>query len=480
MKRPNILWICTDQQRFDTLGCTGNCLVRTPHLDRLAAEGVLFEATFVQSPICMPSRASFLTGRYPRTTRLRQNGQTLPTDERILPRLLADDGYRCGLVGKLHLAPADPAVNETIEVRGDDGYEEFNWAGDPHDSWGLHSGYTAFLAERGARFLSTPHPLSPLIEVGMPAELSEAAWCANTAISFIQRHAGGGQPWLFSANIFAPHHPFNPPESYLQRYLDTIDTIPLPDTAPGELAGKPPYQAIDAGGAYGATMGFASAEMSPADQRLVRAAYWAMCDLVDDQVGRILAALDETGQRDDTIVIFMSDHGEMLGDHGIYLKGPYFYDPAIQVPLIMRFPRSLSPGRFSGLVELVDLAPTLLEAANASPYPGMQGRSLWPKLTGGGDDAVHRQSVYCEYYNAMPFHRDPTPQLTMIRTETHKLVVDHSHNGGELYDLQADRDEFKNLWNEPAASAVKTDLLTTLTHRMAWTVDPLPPRQSEW
>lgn len=480
MPRPNILWICTDQQRFDTLGCTGNRHVRTPHLDRLAAGGVLFEAAFVQSPICMPSRGSFLTGRYPRTTRLRQNGQALPPDERILPRLLADQGYRCGLVGKLHLAPADPAVNETIEARGDDGYAEFSWAGDPQDSWDLHSGYTAFLAERGASFHSTPHPASPLIEVGMPAELSEAAWCADTAISFIRRHSNTGRPWLFSANIFAPHHPFNPPETYLQRYLDAIDTIPLPDAAPGELADKPAFQTIDAGGAYGATMGFAQADMLPTDHRLVRAAYWAMCDLVDDQVGRILTALDETGQRDDTIVICMSDHGEMLGDHGLYLKGPYFYDPAIRVPLIIRFPPALSPRRFGGLVELVDLAPTLLEAVGAPPFPAMQGRSMWPWLTGERDAAEHRESVYCEYYNAMPFHRDPTPQLTMVRTRTHKLVVDHSHEGGELYDLKADPKEFENLWNAPDARAVKADLLTDLTHRMAWTVDPLPLRRSEW
>ena len=191
-----------------------------------------------------------------------------------------------------------------------------------------------------------------------------------------------GQPWLFSINTFDPHHAFNPPADYLERYMDRLDEIPLPNYAEGELADRSPYQAFDHDGAYGHTTGFPYDQMSDFDHRLVRAAYWAMCDLIDVQVGRLLAKLEETGQLENTLVIFMSDHGEMLGDHGIYLKGPYFYEEAIHVPLIVSWPGHIQPRRVSGMVELVDIAPTLLDAAQLAPYPGMQGRSLWPLLTG--------------------------------------------------------------------------------------------------
>ena len=476
--RPNILWICTDQQRFDTLGCTGNGFVRTPHIDRLAAESAHFEHCYVQSPVCMPSRGSFLTGRYPRTTRLRQNGQVIPADERPIGSLLSQAGYHCGLVGKFHLAPADPAVNATIEARINDGYSEFCWAGDPHDNWGHHSGYTAFLAARGEHFQTTPHPDCRFVELGMTEELHEATWCAEQAIEFITRRGEAGAPWLFSLNMFAPHHPFNPPEPYLQRYLDRIDDIPLPAALDDDLSLKPVYQRIDAEGAYGQSMPYWRG-LSDTDHRMVRAAYWAMCDLVDVKVGAILDALDRSGQRDSTIVIFMSDHGEMLGDHGIYLKGPYFYDPAIRVPFMVRWPDRIRPGRHTGLMELVDLAPTLLEACGVDRHPGMQGRSIWPSLTGEQPDDG-RDSIYCEYYNAMPFHSDPTAQLTMLRTRSHKIVVDHAHDDGELYDLEADPDEIRNLWRNPDALPLKADLLTRLSHRMAYTADPLPQRISEW
>ena len=132
ISRPNILWICTDQQRWDTLGCYGNPYVHTPHIDRLASEGVLFERCFSQSPVCTPSRASFLTGRYPRTTRCRQNGQDIPDDEVLVTRLLADAGYVCGLAGKLHLSACNPSVTPEMEPRIDDGYEVFHWSHDTH------------------------------------------------------------------------------------------------------------------------------------------------------------------------------------------------------------------------------------------------------------------------------------------------------------------------------------------------------------
>ncbi|MCY4022380.1 MAG: sulfatase-like hydrolase/transferase [Anaerolineaceae bacterium] len=479
-RRPNILWICSDQQRHDTLGCQGNDFVRTPHLDRLAAGGMRFTRAFSQSPVCTPSRASFLTGRYPRTTRCRQNGQSIPEDEMLVTRLLADAGYTCGLAGKLHLSPCHPEVTRGSERRIDDGYDEFHWSHHPSpDDWPTNE-YFHWLRERGQSGDVRPSPLSRHIKSGVVAEHHQTTWCAQMAINFIEAHEDSDNPWLFSVNIFDPHHDFDPPPEYLQRYLDILDDIPLPNWQPGELADKPPWQAIDHVAAYNSPGSFPFPDMSERDHRLLRAAYWAMVDLIDEQVGRMLAALERTGQLEDTIVIFMSDHGEMLGDHGIYLKGPCFYDPAIQVPLIVSQPGTIAPGVCEDLTELVDLAPTLLEAAGEPVWPGMQGRSLWPLLTGQGEPAAPREDVYSEYYNAMPWHGSPGPQLTMLRTKTHKLVVAHGLAQGELYDLQADPQEAHNRWRDPAYANVRMDLLQRLCDRMAWTVDPLPLREGQW
>lgn len=482
--RPNILWICTDQQRTDTLGCYGNKMVSTPNIDRLAAQSALFENAFVQSPVCSPSRGSFLTGRYPRTTRLRQNGQIMPATEKPISRLMADAGYITGLVGKLHFGPGDPSVAKTTEPRIDDGYSEFNWAQSPHDLWGMNSDYTRFLADKGLTFNTTPHELSPWVQNGMPEGATEVAWCATRATEFIEKHAPNDAPWFYSANIFAPHHPFDPPPSFLKPYLDRLDEIPLPEATDDDLDTKTPYQRTDSAGAYGQVKsfigGFGRQEMRDIDHRMVKAAYWAMTEHVDQQIGRILQALEDSGEADNTIVVFMSDHGEMMGDHNIYLKGPYFYDAAIRVPLLVRYPGQIQPKRYAGLFELVHLAPTLMEAAGLEPHAGMQGRSVYGGLTSQQENFDGDASIYCEYYNAMPYHTEPTAQLTMLRTDRHKIVVDHAHDNGELYDLENDPMEKSNLWNDDSNLEVKAELLVKLTHRMAFTVDPLPERLSEW
>jgi arylsulfatase A-like enzyme len=300
------------------------------------------------------------------------------------------------------------------------------------------------------------------------------------ACDFIRARAVDGRPWLFSVNPFDPHHPFDAPASHLARYLDRLDEIPLPNYVEGELAGKTQWQQYDHGGAYGYDAGFCYEEMTPHDHRLVRASYWAMCDLLDEQVGRMLDALEETEQLEQTIVIYTSDHGEMLGDHGIYLKGPYFYEPAIRVPLIVAGPGVVRGQQSKALVELVDLPQALLDAIGLPHSPGMQGRSLWPLLAGERSPDMHREDVYCEYYNAMPWHEAPTAQTTMVRTDRFKLAVDHTTGHGELYDLQADPNETRNRWDDPAYGATKAAMLTRLSNRMAWTVDPLPPRRAAW
>ncbi|NHZ87196.1 MAG: sulfatase-like hydrolase/transferase, partial [Planctomycetia bacterium] len=158
MNKPNILWICSDQQRWDTLGCYGNSFVRTPNIDRLAGQGVLFERSYSQSPVCTPSRASFLTGRYPRTTLCRENGQNIPENTILVTKLLADAGYTCGLSGKLHLSACEPEVCKVMEPRIDDGYSEFHWSHHAGEGWGFNNEYWAWLREQGVRYETKPHP----------------------------------------------------------------------------------------------------------------------------------------------------------------------------------------------------------------------------------------------------------------------------------------------------------------------------------
>ena len=476
MSRPNILWICSDQQRWDTLGCYGNAWVHTPHIDQLAGGGVRFENCFSQSPICTPSRSSFLTGRYPRTTRCRQNGQDIPEDEVLVTRLLADAGYNCGLAGKLHLSACNPSVTETMERRINDGYRDFHWSHDSEPAWTTNA-YYQWLAEKGVTRDLKPHPDCEYISLGPPAANHQTTWCAEKTIEFIEAAAQRDEPWLFSVNIFDPHHRFDAPEVYLNRYMDRLDDIPLPNFVEGELEDKPPVQAHDHVDGY-RTYGLPYRQMSDRDHRYVKASYWAMCDLIDEQVGRMVETLRRTGQLDNTIVIYMSDHGEMLGDHGLYLKGPYFYEPAVRVPLIISYPDTITPRTSTALVELADLAQTLLDAAGLPHHRGMQGRSLWPLLRGHSD--IHREDVYCEYYNAKPSSADKSTQTTMVRTSRHKLTVDHTNNTGELYDLAADPNESRNMWHKPSHTTLKAELLARMCNRMAWTVDPLPERRSPW
>jgi arylsulfatase A-like enzyme len=180
---------------------------------------------------------------------------------------------------------------------------------------------------------------------------SQTAWCADMAMKFMREQINFN-PWLFSCNIFQPHHPFHPTEEYLAHYDPA--KMPNPNYKDGELTNKPIFQAVDNRVAYGGT-GISFSKTSPEAHRQVTAAYYAMIEQVDTEVGHMMQALEEAGQADNTIVIFMSDHGEMLGDHGIYLKGPYFYDCLTRVPLMIRWPGHFNGGtKIDSLVELLE------------------------------------------------------------------------------------------------------------------------------
>lgn len=214
------------------------------------------------------------------------------------------------------------------------------------------------------------------------------------------------------------------------------------------------------------------------DAKRIQAAYYAMIELIDDNVGRMLAALENSGQRDNTMVIFMSDHGEMLGDHGLVAKGCRFYEGLVRVPLIISWPKKFEQGIVrDALVELTDLAPTLLNIAGVNVQKRMQGQSLLPLLTADSTNDHHRDFVRCEYYRALnPNAREDFRGSygTMIRDERYKLVVYHGHDIGELFDLQEDESEFDNRWSEPAYQDVKLRLMKVSFDALALASDVGP------
>lgn len=470
-ERPNILWICTDQQRYDTIRALGNPHINTPSIDKLVGEGVSFTQAYAQSPVCTPSRAAFLTGRYPRTTKCRQNGQAMPPNEKLISRLFADAGYTCGLAGKLHLATC---ANGVVETRIDDGYEVFHWSHHPQPDW-PENAYTQWLHSKGTSWEELyGGPSTDYIKHGVPEEFNQTTWCADKTIEFIREQKG--EPWFFSYNCFAPHHPFDPPAEFLAQYNPA--DMPLPKTKTGELENKTTYQQLDGQFAHNDPNAYDMGKMTDRDKQEITAAYYAMVELIDKQVGRMVSALEETGQLENTIVIFMSDHGEMLGDHGFYLKGPHFYDEAVRVPLVFswkdRFQADL---RADCLMELIDIAPTLLEASGLEIPEYIQGRTLLPILLGQAPAGQHRDYVFSEYYNAWTHKHS---YGSMLRTREEKMVVYHGTDQGELYDLKSDPDEFENLWSDASHAELKMRMMKACFDASVFTMDPSPPRHGQF
>ncbi len=454
--RPNILWICTDQQRWDTISGLGNDYIRTPNIDRLANEGVAFLNAFCQSPICTPSRSSFLTGMYPSSVHGCGNGndrwaEAVP----LVTKTLADTGYRCGLVGKLHLA----GCHERVEPRPeDDGYSVFHWSHSHKDIWPEGHAYADWVKEKGGNLGEMYQ------EKGyMDPQLHQTKFCADKAIEFMEENAG--HPWLMSVNIFDPHVPFDPPQPYLEKY--DPESVPDPLFRESDLEAQKKLSGVDF------QVVASDPESFQAKEKI--AAYYAMIEQIDDHVGRMLDCLDQSGQREDTLVIFTSDHGEMLGDHGLITKGCRFYEGLVHVPLIISWPGVISQGTRKGsLVELTDIAPTLLDYAGIEKGERMIGRSLRRLLESEVD--AHRKFVRCEYYRALSLLAPGREgwegsYATMIRTDRYKLVVYHGHEMGELFDLEADPSEFENLWSNPKYSEIRFDLMKAMLDQSAFAVD---------
>ncbi|MCZ6634196.1 MAG: sulfatase-like hydrolase/transferase, partial [bacterium] len=314
--RPNVLWICTDQQRYDTIQALGNEHIQTPNLDRLCAEGVAFTHAHCQSPICTPSRSSFLTGLYASTVHGNRNGNTyFPANERVqlITKRLADSGYDCGLAGKLHIASAWNGVEERV----DDGYRRFWYSHSESQGIGQGNQYTDWLTEQGVDlgdvFRKKADGSYGAYRPDMDPTYHQTTWCADRAIEFMEEAREG--PWLMCVNPFDPHGPFDAPDTHKNLY-DPAE-LPPPLFRESDLETQARLSRF-----FNGRKGRKPGEQ----EQEIKASYYGMISLIDDQVGRMLEALERTGQRENTVVIFMSDHGEMLGDHGLVAKGCRFYE----------------------------------------------------------------------------------------------------------------------------------------------------------
>ena len=440
--RPNILWYCTDQQRFDTIGALGNPHVRTPVLDGLVNEGVAFTHTYCQSPICTPSRSSFMSGLYPSRVHNTRNGNdTFPAWPPVITKLIADAGYTCGLVGKFHLQSS----GKRTEPRIDDGFSYWKFSHAPRDDWEEGHDYANWVREQGGDLDALRQS-----EDRVPTELHQTTWGSERSIEFIRQDHD--RPWLLNVNVYDPHPPFIPPRSYAEQFNPA--DMPGPHFKESDLEAQAKLGDCD----------FQDEIRTPEehDAKGAQARYYAMIAQIDDQFGRILAALDESGQRDNTVIIFTSDHGESLGDHGLMFKGCRFYEGLVRVPLIISWPQRFARNKQSdALVEMLDLSATLLDLAGVEEPDYLQGISLCPILTIESDGTSHRSFVRSEYFDALdPYFTGGSGTFaTMHRTRRHKLCVYHGKGVGELFDLENDPWEYENLWDDPVHGGLKNQLL---------------------
>lgn len=450
-RRPNVVFILTDDQRWDHLGCEGHPFLKTPHLDRLAGEGARFANMFVTTSLCSPSRASFLSGLYAHTHGVVNNFTDYPADLPSFPRALQAAGYETAYVGKWHMGEQSderrPGFDYWITHRGQGQYydTEFNVNGHREVRKGY---YTHRVTEMAVEWL----------------------------------RKGRERPFLLILGHKAPHTPFTPEEKCRHIY----DDIPIeyPATA-FALEGKPDWvkQRINTWhGIYGPLYGFRKdfPDSSPESVRhfadFVRS-YTATIKSVDDSVGRIYETLKESGQLDNTLILFAGDNGMFLGEHGMTDKRT-MHEPSIRVPLLARYPALIRPGTVvEQMVLNVDVAPSILDICSAPPLPRVHGRSFKPLLE--GHTGYWRKSWLYEYNYEKQFPY--TPNVRGVRTDEWKYVHYPHGDGGpdrhmaELYNLKQDPGETRNLIDDPACRGRMNELKAELV-RLIRETDALPDR----
>ncbi len=526
--RPNFLLFITDQQRADFLGCYGHPVLRTPHIDSIAARGTVFERFYVASPVCMPNRASLMTARMPSVHGVRSNGIPLTMNAVTFVDLLRDAGYRTALIGKSHLQnfTANPPTIKRPPPR--DGFHEPSkalaqalrhdlaepqyeqetpeyWNGpDAHvrtpfygfeqvtlvRAHGDRPGgdYDRWLDQRDAKARSLLGPKNSLphdyicpqaYRTAIPAELYATAFLGERACAYLDQ-ADADAPFFLMVSFPDPHHPFNPPGKYWDMYEP--EQFPAPE-AFSRRDWTPPtlirniWRDRDTGKAN--LDGMNSIGVTAREAQEARALTCGMISCIDDAIGSVLAALDKSGRCDDTVVLFTSDHGDHLGDHRLMLKGAEQYQSIVRVPFIWADPQTPpAQARSDALASTMDIRATILERARVEPASGMQGRNLLPAIERG---TAVRDSVFIQYdhQSSSPGTAIP-PRVHSLIDGRYRLSVFHGTGWGELYDLENDPGEFDNLWDDPAHAKIRAALTERLLLTEIEHIDrvPLPTRRA--
>jgi arylsulfatase A-like enzyme len=517
-KRPNFLFIITDQHRADHLGCGGNQVVQTPNIDRIAAKGTRWDRFYVANPICMPNRASIMTGRMCSAHGARHNGIPLSKDHTTFVELLRDAGYRTGLIGKSHLQsftglPAtnqfepeaglhtpSPGLRDAIKnnrhsadydlevvpkwdrplaerVDGDFyGFEHMEVAADHADK--ASGDYLLWARSQRQDFDQLVGPENALPDnrikapqawrTAVPEELYSTTWIADRSEAWLEERATEDEPFFLQMSFPDPHHPFTPPGKYWDMY-DPAD-IELPATfGKGDL---PPIRAMRKAMEQGTDSRdnqnpFAVTED---EARSIIALTYGMITMIDDAIGRVLNRLDELGLADDTVVIFTSDHGDYMGDHGLMLKLLLHYQGIIRVPFIWHDPSEPTGGQTdSGLASSIDIGPTILARAGIQPFNGIQGRDLHSSQS---PEAV----IIEEDSQRLMTGFDRPQRVRTVVTDQYRMSLREGEDWNELYDLLDDPGETKNLYDDPQGIAARQKLTEVMLRRMIALQDraPLP------
>lgn len=520
MDRPSFLLFVTDQHRADHLGCYGDPVLRTPHIDALAHAGTVFDEFHVATAVCQPNRASLATGRMPSAHGVRMNGIELDLGESTLMSVLREAGYRTALAGKCHLQnittmPANwPAPDEPRAPRdarsahpGRYGQEVWQrWEADP--AFDLALPYYGF--ERVAltilhgdeqyghwrRWLRAQTPEADRLigpenaiptpglrltarrqawRTRVPEALYPTAYIADQTIAALADCAESGAPFFIQCSFPDPHHPFTPPGRYWDAYAP--EAVRLPASFGAALHDPPPpvaaLQAAFAGGERRAG-GYAAIACDEQELREAIALNYGGIAAIDDAVGRVLGALDRLGLAARTVVMFTADHGDLMGDRGLLLKGGLHYRSLTRVPFVWR---DCAPGRAgartSALAQTTDIAPTVLARAGLGPVNGMQGRSLLPLLDGRGE-RVRDALVIEEEGQRRDFGLARRTRMRTLLDGRYRLTIYDGQPFGELYDLREDPHELRNLWNDPGARGRRDALASALAYEMLALTDTSP------
>ena len=449
---PNILFLMTDQQRFDALGSVGGW-VRTPTLDRIAAEGVNFTACHTTSPLCIPARFSLALGLHPHVTGIWNNGPyTLAPAAANWMQAVRAAGYRTSLFGKTHLHSRGTDLRAAEGHMHALGLDDVDESGGPHANavltshltarWaakGLLDVYRRDLEERKARGAFAAPSVLPLEEYA-------DVYIADRAVEYLRAYRRP-EPWFCWVSFGGPHEPWDAPEPYASLYAP--DDMPPPRPKPIEEFPR----------ATGLADRRKQHAFAPGQIAGLRANYAGNVTLIDDQIGRILAAVEARGELAGTAIVFTSDHGEMNGDAGMLYKGN-FLDAAVRVPLLVRPAAGFGPfpaGRRSDrLVELPDVGATIGEFAGAMPSPASQARSLAAVIR--EPDVEHRTEVVAELKGEI-----------MLVTEGWKLVLNAEGDPYQMFDRSSDPLETRNLAGSPAHAEDRQRLCLQLLRRLVRT-----------